>query len=155
MVERPGEDYGYQRFLDTVDCVVIGRKTYETALTCPSWPYEGKYCQVLTSREDLVSRHGVELMMNDAHAIFDDLQRRKGQRVYVDGGAVVRQFLEAGLVTDMTLSVIPVLLGSGVRLFGDAKRDLPFELVASRSFPSGLVQSEYRYSGERAKSDEW
>jgi len=78
--------------------------------------------------------------MKDAESIFDDLERREGQRLYVDGGAVIRQFLEGGLVTDMTLSVIPVLLGSGVRLFGDAKRDLPFELVASRSFPSGLVQ---------------
>lgn len=155
MVERPGEDYGYQRFFDTVDCVVIGRKTYETALTFPSWPYEGKYCQVLTSQEDLVPQHGVELIMKDANSIFDDLERREAKRLYVDGGAVIRQFLEDGLVTDMTLSVIPVLLGSGVRLFGDAKRDLPFELIASRSFPSGLVQSEYRYVGERVELEDW
>lgn len=153
-VERPGEDYGYQRFFDTVDCVVIGRKTYETALTFASWPYEGKYCQVLTSQEDLVPQHGVELIMNDAHSIFDDLERREGQRVYIDGGTVIRQFLQAGVVTDMTLSVVPLLLGTGVRLFGDAKRDLPFELVASRSFPSGLVQSEYRYLGERVELED-
>jgi dihydrofolate reductase len=68
------------------------------------------------------------------------------RRVYVDGGALIRSFLAADLIDDVTLSVIPVLLGAGVPLFGGVERRMT--LVSSRSFPSGLVQ--LRYNVERA-----
>jgi dihydrofolate reductase len=62
------------------------------------------------------------------------------KRIYVDGGAVIQSFLSAGLVTDMTISIVPILLGHGARLFGDPRRDIRLELVESRWFSSGLVQ---------------
>ena len=67
--------------------------------------------------------------------------------MYVDGGALIRSFLAEDLVDDMTLSVIPVLLGAGISLFGAVERRL--SLVASRSFPSGLVQLSYNVERSR------
>lgn len=66
------------------------------------------------------------------------------QRVYVDGGRVVQSFLRDALVTDMVITTVPVLIGSGRPLFGGLERDVDLKLVSSRSFPSGLVQSTYR-----------
>jgi dihydrofolate reductase len=148
MVERPGEDYGYQRFHDSIDSVVVGRKTYQTALGFEAWPYAGKRCVVLTHRPP-APRHDEEFYAGPPAALVARLAAAGARRAYVDGGDVIRQFLAAGLVDDLTLSIVPILLGEGVRLFGPTGRDLPLELVASRAFASGLVQVEYR-AGQRA-----
>jgi len=67
------------------------------------------------------------------------------KRAYVDGAAVIRSFLAAGLIDDLTLSTIPIVLGRGIRLFGDDLPECPLVLDESRSFPKGLVQSRYRF----------
>jgi len=143
IVEEPGEDYGYARFFASVDAIVFGRKTYETALGFSPWPYAGKRCVVLTSgtRE---SKHGEQFYSGDPAPLLARLASEGVKRVYVDGGTVVRQILAAGLVSDITLSVIPVLLGDGIKLFGALGHDIRLDLASSRSFKSGLVQSEYR-----------
>jgi dihydrofolate reductase len=147
-VERPGEDYGYQKFHDSIDTLIVGRKTYETALGFPSWPYGGKRCIVLT-RGARQARHEEEFYAGAPEALVARLAAEGMKRAYVDGGAVIQQFLAVGLVTDLTLSIIPVLLGEGVRLFGPTGRDIPLHLANSRSFESGLVQLEYRLPGDQ------
>jgi dihydrofolate reductase len=143
IVERPGEDYGYQRFFDSVDTLLIGRKTYDVALGFEPWPYAGKRCVVLTQRA-LTPRHDETFESGAPDAIVDRLTALGSRRVYVDGGTVIQQFLAAGLVTDLTLNVVPVVLGEGVPLFGKTGRDLGLELVDTRRFDSGLVQVGYR-----------
>jgi dihydrofolate reductase len=147
-VERPGEDYGFQKFHDAIDTLIVGRKTYETALGFAAWPYGGKRCIVLThgARQ---ARHGEEFHQGDPGALVARLTAEGCKRAYVDGGAVIQQFLAAGLITDLTVSIIPILLGEGVRLFGETGRDLPLQLVGSRAFDSGLVQLEYRLPLDR------
>lgn len=146
-VERPGEDYGYARFFDAVDTVIVGRKTYETALGF-GWPYAGKHCVVLT-RQALASRHGEEFYAGDVRELVLRLTASGRQHAYVDGPEVIRQFLDANLVRELTLSVLPVVLGAGVRLFGEAGPERSLALVESRSFESGLVQLEYAVEPER------
>jgi dihydrofolate reductase len=143
IVEQPGEDYGYAAFFETVDALVIGRKTYETVLRFETWPYAGKRCVVLT-HDPPTSRHGEEFFDGVPGDLIERLSRDGVKRVYVDGGNVIQQFLAAGLVDDITLSVVPVLLGEGIRLFGPTSKDVRLDLVRSRSFASGLVQNEYR-----------
>jgi dihydrofolate reductase len=144
LVESPGEDYGYQRFFDSIDTLVVGRSTYQLALGFEPWPYQGKRCIVLAHTET-TSRHGEEFFAGEVSALATRLAAEGAKRVYVDGGAVIQQFLDAGLIHDLTLSVIPVLLGAGIPLFGAKNpRDQKLELLASRSFPSGLVQTHYR-----------
>ncbi len=142
VAERPGEDYGYAAFFETVDALVIGRKTYETVLRFETWPYAGKRCIVLTHAHPK-SQHGEEFFDGLPGVLIERLAREGVRRVYVDGGNVIQQFLAAGLVTDITLSVVPVLLGGGIRLFGPTGGDVRLDLVRSRSFESGLVQNEY------------
>lgn len=141
-VERPGEDYGYAHFFESVDTLIIGRATYETALGFDGWPYAGKHVVVMT-RRSFTARHGEHFFAGDPATLVRELASTGRQHAYVDGGDVIRQFLAAGLVRSLTLSVLPLLLGEGLRLFGATGRDVPLALVRSASFPSGLVQTEY------------
>jgi len=143
IVEKKGEDYGYARFMASIDALVIGRKTYETALGLGGWPYAAKRCIVLT-HQSFCPKHGEELHSGSLEALVDKLGAEGVKRVYVDGGNVIRQFFAKGLVDDVTISIIPILLGAGVSLFGEMGREARLELVETRSFDTGLVQVEYR-----------
>src|SRR4051812_933329 len=110
MVEEPGEDYGFKRFHDAIDTVLFGRKTYDVALGFEPWPYEGKRCVVLTPAAP-AARHGEEFYAGPPEPLVERLASEGSKRIYVDGGLVIQQFVRAGLVTDMTLSILPVLLG--------------------------------------------
>jgi dihydrofolate reductase len=142
IVERPGEDYGFAEFFSSVDALVIGRNTYETALGFPEWPYAGKRCIVLTHRE-APSVHGEQFFAGEPAALVEQLALSGAQRLYVDGGAVIRQFLRGGLIDDLTLSIVPVLLGHGIPLFGSELPEQRLKLESSRAFESGLVQLSY------------
>jgi dihydrofolate reductase len=142
-VEREGEDYGYRAFHDTVDTVVVGRSTYNLALGFDPWPYVGKRCVVLTHAPP-APRHGETFYSGSPHELCARLAAEGAEHAYVDGGAVIQQFLSAGLVTDLIVSFIPVLLGEGIRLFGSTGGDLRLELTRTNSFASGLVQVAYR-----------
>jgi len=149
IVERPDEDYGFAEFFASVDALVIGRNTYETALAFPEWPYAGKRCIVLTHRET-PSVHGEQFFAGEPAALVDTLGLSGAQRLYVDGGAVIRQFLADGLIDDLTLSIVPMLLGQGVPLFGQEVPEQLLVLKTSKSYESGLVQLCYsRASAER------
>ncbi len=141
-VQRPGEDYGFQAFFDSVDAIVCGRKTYETAAGFPEWPYVGKRCVVLTHRE-LPRRPDVEACSGDPGRLLERLAADGVRHVYVDGGTVIGAFLAARLIDAMTVSVVPVLLGDGRRLFAGGGLEHALSLVRSRAFESGLVQLEY------------
>jgi dihydrofolate reductase len=140
VVARDGEDYGYGKFFRTVDTLVIGRKTYEIALSFPSWPYGGKRVVVMTTRT-LAPKYDETFFEGTATDLAKTLRDRK--RVYVDGGSVIRQFLAEKILTDITISILPILVGGGVRLFGDLPEDVKLELVRMQSFDSDLIQLEY------------
>jgi dihydrofolate reductase len=142
IVERPDEDYGFAEFFSSVDALVIGRNTYETALAFPEWPYAGKRCIVLTHRET-PSVHGEQFFNGASAALVDQLGLSGAQRLYVDGGAVIRQFLADGLIDDVTLSIVPLLLGEGIALFGPEVPELRLRLESTRAYESGLVQLRY------------
>lgn len=147
-VARPGEDYGFARFYGTVDALVVGRRTYETALGFPEWPYAGKRCVVLAHASG-VPRHGETFHAGDVVALAERLGAEGVGHVYVDGGVVISRFLAADLIDDLTVSVIPRLLGGGARLF-DQIPERSLALVASRAYASGLVQLEYTVGRPKA-----
>jgi len=142
IVETPGEDYGYARFFADVDALILGRGTYDTVLAFPAWPYGDKRCIVLThgSRE---SRHGERFHAGALGPLLEALHAAGVRRIYVDGGAVIRSFLREGLIDDITLSIVPILLGDGIPLFDASVPTRRLRLVASQGFPSGLVQLRY------------
>jgi dihydrofolate reductase len=139
------EPHGYDEFFATVDALLIGRKTYETVLGFGAWPYGTRPVFVLSTRPlapppaDAVVEH----LSGTPDEIMGQLARRGFHHVYVDGGQTVQGFLRAGLIDQITITSVPVLIGSGIRIFGNLERDVRLQHVTTRQFPSGLVQSEY------------
>jgi dihydrofolate reductase len=140
-----GEPHGYSEFMASVDALVIGRNTYETVLAFPEWPYGGKPVFVLSSRAlaPAPPEARVERMSGDPAAIVADLTARGVRHAYVDGGITVQRFLAAGLIQRLIITRVPVLIGTGIPLFGATPRDIVLRHVATRQYASGLVQSEY------------
>ena len=140
-----GEPHGYPEFIATVDAIVIGRKTFETVLPMKEWPYGKKRVVVLSSRPVDVSKAkgAVELMGGAPAEIVSKLAASGAHHLYVDGGITLQGFLRAGLVQRIVITRVPVLIGEGIPLFGSLPRDVRLRHIATRQYPSGLVQSEY------------
>ena len=143
-----GEPHGYDEFIATVDTIVIGRKTFETVIAFETWPYGKKWVVVLSSHAvDLAAvraRGGiVEQMVGEPAEIVSNLTARGAQHLYVDGGVTIQRFLRSGLIQRLVITRVPVLIGDGIPLFGSLPRDVRLRHVVTRSYPSGLVQSEY------------
>ena len=138
-----GEEHGYQAFFAGVDALVIGRGTYDTVLGFPEWPYGGKRVIVCTART-ASPRYGEELWSGPPGALAERLDREGVRSVYLDGGALIRSFLREGLVDELTINIIPLVLGSGRPLFASGLPEIPLRFVEAKSFPSGLVQIRYQ-----------
>ncbi len=150
-----GESHGYDEFLATVDTILVGRKTYETVLVFDAWPYGKKPVFVLSHRSLASPPRGtvVERLSGDPKKVLSSIASRGLKHVYVDGGVTIQAFLRAGLVQRLVVTRVPVLIGEGVPLFGSLPADVRLRHVATRSFPSGLVQSEYRVVGRAGRLD--
>jgi dihydrofolate reductase len=143
-----GEPHGYHEFMDTVDALVIGRNTFETVLKFDAWPYE-KPVFVLSTRPIATAPPGavVERLSGDPSDIASQLDARGIRHAYVDGGITIQGFLRAGLIQRLIITRVPVLIGTGIPLFGAVPHDIVLTHVATRQYASGLVQSEYLVPG--------
>ena len=141
-----GEPHGYTEFIATVDALVIGRKTLETVLGFDAWPYGTKPVVVLSTTLSAVTVPDgavCEVMAGTPQEVVARLAHRGMKHLYIDGGVTIQGFLEAGLIQRLIITRIPVLLGRVIPLFGPLSHDIRLEHVGTRSYPSGLVQSEY------------
>lgn len=145
-----GEDYGFKAFRETLDALVLGRRTYEQVLGFGGqWPYMGLKTMVWSrtlTTEDIpepLRDQGVEATARLPHQILGALGERGLEHAWIDGGRTTQAFLAAGLVDVITVSRIPILIGRGVPLFGALPADVRLEHLNSRAFPSGVVQSSY------------
>ena len=140
------EPHGYDEFIASVDAIVIGRKTFETVLGFGGWAYGKTPVVVLSSNaSELKAPEGAncDFMSGDPRDIVAALEQRGIKHIYVDGGVTIQRFLEAGLIQRLIITRIPVLLGTGIPLFGPLSHDVKLTHVATRSFAESLVQSEY------------
>jgi dihydrofolate reductase len=145
--EGGGEPHGYNKFIASVDAIVIGRKTFEKVLSFEAWPYGDKRVVILSSRPlDLSAAVGgvVEQMAGPPVEIASQLAARGAHHLYIDGGITIQRFLRAGLIQRLIITRVPVLIGEGIPLFGTLPRDIRLRHVATRNYASGLVQSEYQ-----------
>ena len=139
LVPDSPEATGYTALMAQVDTLLIGRTTYDAVLGFEPWPYAGKRVLVLSHR-DFAPRHGEERREGSVAAV---LAAEGCRHVYLDGGAVIRAGLREGVIDSLTLSVLPVVLGRGVRLFEDGLPRSDWRLEGTRQLPSGVVQLRY------------
>lgn len=140
--DAPSEDYGFKEFVKSVDTLIMGRKTYEIVLTAPQWPYADKRVIVLSTTLSSVHENA-ELYQGDIRDLLSLLHTRGTKHIYVDGGITISQFLENGFVDELILSILPVILGSGIPLFNTMSFESWCNLVSSKSYSNGLVQLHY------------
>lgn len=141
-----GEDFGYNTFMQPIDAIIMGRGTFEKVLSFGKWPYE-KPVIVLSSRKNLIPDHlmkRVRLLGGHPSQVLELLSREGFNNLYIDGGNTIQRFLQAGLINDITITTIPVLLGSGISLFGELEEDLQLHLLSNKEFPNGFIQTMYQ-----------
>ena len=141
-----GEDCGFQAFMDSVDALIMGRKTFEQVLTFGPWPY-GRTPVVVLSRNAISLPPDLPDTVSHSSELPRELLKRLAQEgvehVYVDGGNTVQGFLAAGLIDDITITVIPVILGGGISLFGSLDHDVELTHVRTIAYDFGFVQTTY------------
>jgi dihydrofolate reductase len=148
--EDSDEDYGYKEFMDSVDALVMGRNTYDLALTFGAWPYGDKPVVVLSSRQVDIPEHiadFVESMSVSPREVVRRLEARGARHLYIDGGKTIQGFLAEGLVQQLIITRIPILIGSGIPLFGPLSHDIRLRHIETRQFANGLVQTKYEVAG--------
>ena len=136
-------DAGFTPFMESVDALIMGRHTYQAIAAISEWPYLGRPIHVLSSNlpADVDPRVRVH---SEFAAAVQTLTDEGYERVYIDGGATAREFLAAGLISEMTLSRVPVLIGQGAPFFGQLPDDISLEHVRTDVLDGGMVQTAYR-----------
>ena len=151
MDEASGDagDHGYETFIADIDTLVWGRKTFEKVMAFDKW-YHGKRRVVVLSHKPLdlgparAKGAVVEQMSGTPVEVAARLGESGARHLYIDGGQTIQGFLRAGLIRRLIVSQLPILLGQGVPLFGALPNDVKLRHIATRTFPGGMVQSEYR-----------
>ena len=145
IVEQEGQDYGYADFVKTVDTVIVGRKTYDKVISMGfDFPHADKDAYIIT-RTPRPSIGSVKFYTEDLKSLVDKLKSENGKNIFCDGGAeIVNELLKDDLIDEFIISVIPILVGNGTKLFKDGRPEKKLELVSVKSFDKGLTQLHYK-----------
>ncbi|HEY5249120.1 MAG TPA: dihydrofolate reductase family protein [Dermatophilaceae bacterium] len=139
---RGDEDYGYDFFLESVDALAMGRGTYDHIAHLDPLPFGGRRVFVFTHHPP-PHREGVTFWQESPRRAWERWSAMGLARVYVDGGAVISEFLEQGLIDDLVITKVPILLGDGLPLFHPIPVSAELRLEGVRHWPSGLVNLAY------------
>lgn len=146
LVEKKGEDYGYTEFTSNIDTLIIGRKTYDYVLNEIGHSHydNGERAIYVITRTEKPDQGNVTFYTGDLNALVGKLKSEKGKNIYCDGGAeIINALLKNDLIDELIISIVPVLLGSGIKLFNDGRPEQLLEFVSVKSFDTGLVQLHY------------
>lgn len=147
LVEKEGEDYGYSEFISKIDTIIIGRKTYDYVLKeIGSSHYDnGQRDVYVITRTERPQVGRTIFYTGNITELVKRLKSEKGKNIYCDGGAeVINELLKQDLIDEFKISVIPVLLGNGTRLFKDGRSEQTLQFVTVKSFETGLTQLQYK-----------
>jgi dihydrofolate reductase len=147
LVEKEGEDYGYSEFTSTIDTIILGRKTYDWVVReiGASHYDNGERNVYVVTRTERPDVGKTKFYTGDLTELVRQLKSENGKNIYCDGGAeIVNELLKDDLIDEFIISVIPILVGNGTRLFKDGRPEQPLELVNTKTFETGLTQLHYR-----------
>ena len=141
------DDMGYSDFMSNVDALVMGRLTFETVcgFDC-DWPYEKPVFVLSNSLNEIPESHRgkAHLVNGDLTKIISQIHSKGYDRIYIDGGTTVQNFLKEDLIDEIQITTIPILLGGGFPLFSELSGKLEFELIESKVFLNQVTQTKYR-----------
>ena len=145
IVEKEGEDYGYADFIKSVDTVIIGRKTYDWVMAnVPEFVHADKNSFIITrtARPDIGK---AKFYTGNLKDLIIKLKAEQGKNIFVDGGAeIVHELLKENLIDEFIISIIPILVGDGLKLFKDGRPEQKLELISTKQFDKGLTQLHYK-----------
>lgn len=142
------EPRSIEAFLETIDCYVMGSRTYETAARFDSqglgWPYGDKPTFVLTSRHLPRTRESIEFHSGDLARFVNERLRPAFRSIwFVGGSAVSAECLRLGLADEVRYAILPVLIGDGITFFGKLDRDVALHLAEAKAYKNGMVELRY------------
>ena len=140
-----GEDYGYGEFYSACDALIMGSHTYEVTVKFGDWPSKDKPSWVFSRRDLTVVDASVTITGLDPAAVVEEMQSKGIEQAWMmGGGKLAGSFLEAGLLTEFRVFVIPLVLGEGIPLLSGVSREHILKLTESETYPSGIVELRYR-----------
>ena len=150
IVEQEGQDYGYADFVKTVDTVIVGRKTYDKVISMGfDFPHADKDAYIIT-RTLRPTIGSVKFYSGDLKTLVGKLKTESGKNIFCDGGAeMVNELLKDNLIDEFIISVIPILVGNGTKLFKDNRPEQKLELVSVKSFDKGLTQLHFKRADQQ------
>lgn len=147
LVEKEGEDYGYAEFTSQIDTIIIGRKTYDYVVReIGSSHYDnGQRNVYVITRTERPPIGRTTFYTCDLTKLVDRLKSENGKNIYCDGGAeVINELLKYDLIDEFIISIIPIFLGTGTRLFKDGRPEQILEFITAKTFETGLTQLHYK-----------
>lgn len=147
LVETEGQDYGYEEFVSTIDTIIMGRKTYDYVIReiGASHYDNGERDVYVITRTERPSVGKTKFYTGNLIELVQSLKRKNGKNIYCDGGAeIINQLLKYDLIDDFFISIIPILVGNGTRLFKDDRPEQTLEFVTAKTFDTGLTQLYYK-----------
>ncbi len=152
-----GEDFGFNNFLGSVDLIIMGRKTFEQVISFDQWLYKEIRMIVLTSKnieiheklKKTVTTHNV----SSPEQLINELSDQSINHIYVDGGKVIQDFLSARLVNEITVTIIPILIGKGKSFSGLLSKDLSLQHLKTTVYDFGFVQNTYKINKQEKDKD--
>lgn len=147
LVEKDGEDYGYSEFTANIDIIILGRKTYDFVLKeIGSSHYDnGQRDVYVITRTERPKIGRTTFYTGNLTELVQQLKWESGLSIYCDGGAeIINELLQHDLIDELIISIIPVLVGNGTRLFKDNRPEQQLEFISAKSFDTGLIQLYYK-----------
>jgi dihydrofolate reductase len=142
-----GEDCGYKSFISTVDLLVMGRKSFEKVCEFDTWPYDLPVIVLTTQSHYSIPEHlktKVTVTSESPKELIQRLSSEKIKHIYLDGGKTIQRFIKENLVDEVTITLIPILLGGGCSLFGSLDNEIHLKQIESHAYGFGCVQVKYQ-----------
>ena len=147
LVEKEGEDYGYSEFVSTIDTIILGRKTYDWVLREIGTSHydNGERDVYVITRNERPASGRTTFYTGNLTELVQKLKNENGKNIYCDGGAeIINELLKSDLIDVLIISIVPILLGNGIRLFKDGRPEQKLQFVSTKTFDTGLTQLHYK-----------
>lgn len=139
-------DYGYKDFYDSIDTIIMGNDTYKVSLQLSeTFPTSDKMNYVITRNKELIKDENVTFISKDIESFVTSLKQEERKNIWLMGGGMINSLmLNAHLIDELRVYVIPIILGPGIPLFSDAAITNKLKLASSQQFSSGVVELIYQ-----------